>query len=269
MSWYAPRPPRALLTMFDRRASAIGTARLKPDVVVHLAGQSRVGPSLADPLADAQANVVGTINVISAAMRCGARRVVFASSGGTIYGEGRAGHRASESQPRRPLSPYGLGKATADAYLAMLAGDVGVSLALGNVYGPGGSGVCAEFLTALGRGELPRIAGDGTQTRDFVYVTDVCEAIMRSCVSPHVGTFNIGTGRATSVNALLATMLSVLGLTTDPMFTPWREGEVRHSCLDIGQARSLLGWEPAVDLAEGIRRTVAAERVLAGGRWPA
>jgi UDP-glucose 4-epimerase len=204
----------------DPRLGSVFTD-LMPEVVVHLAGQPRVVAALADPACDAHANVLGTINVVSAALKAGASRIVAASIGGTIYGDSRRDRRVAESDHRLPTSPYGLSKATADAYLAMLAPSSTVSLALGNVYGPGDTGVCGQFLSALRRGER-----------------------------------NIGTGRATSINDLLKLITSALGIAADPIYVPRIEGEVSHNCLDVGRAHRMLGWRAEVDLADGIRRLV-------------
>jgi UDP-glucose 4-epimerase len=246
-------------------------SELMPEVVVHLAGQSRVVSALADPVSDADTNVIGTLNTITAAKRSDARRVVVTTSGGTVYGDCRYRRRVVESQPRSPISPYGLSKATADAYLAMLAPAAGVSLALGNVYGPGDTGVCGQFIKALQRGERPRIVGDGGQTRDFVHIADVTAAIVRACLSTHTGTFNIGTGRATSVASLLDIVATTMGVTADPVFAPWIDGEVRHNCLNAGRARRELGWRPQIALADGIRQLVGAPHaggfVSTGTRW--
>lgn len=231
-------------------------SELMPEIVVHLAGQSRVLSSLVDPTGDAATNVIGTINMIAAAKQSGAQRIVLASSGGTIYGDVRRCGRIIESNSRRPISPYGLSKATADAYLAMLAPTAGVSLALGNAYGPGDPGVCGQFIKALQSGEQPRIVGDGSQTRDFVHIADITAAIIRACLSTHTGTFNIGTGHATSIGTLLNLVAATMGVTADPKFSSWIDGEVQYNCLDISRSSRELGWSPKIALADGIRQLV-------------
>lgn len=241
-------------------------AAWRPDVVVNLAAQSRVLGSLLDPLEDARVNVMGAINVFEHARDHGARTFVQASSGGTVYGDRPLGHAAVETEPRTPSSPYGLSKATADRYLAMLAagGEVRVvSLALGNVYGPSqsgdsGPGVVGSFIDAALRGRRLEIRGDGMQTRDFVHIEDVMRAFLRACWWPVHGTINIGSGRATSVNEIVSMVAAHLDSEVATEHLPEIAGEVRHNRLDVARARRLLGWSPRVDLAFGIERLVTA-----------
>jgi UDP-glucose 4-epimerase len=255
--------------------SRIGTLICErlPEVVVHLAAQSRVVASLEDPVHDAMTNIVGTVNVLTAAERAGAARIVVASSGGTVYGEHRRGHRIRESGRRDPISPYGLSKATADAYLAQLAPSAGLSMTIGNAYGPGDSGVVAKFVEAVRRGYRPRIHGDGNQTRDFIHVTDVSAAIVMACASTHTGSINIGSGKATSINDLLQIVAGAMDRQVDPVHMPWIDGEVLHNRLDITRARKLLGWRPTIDLTTGIGNLVtsasdtAYEATGIGTRW--
>ena len=248
----------------EPRISSLIYDRL-PEVVVHLAAQSRVVASLEDPTRDAMTNIVGTVNVLTAAKRAGAVKIVLASSGGTVYGECRRGRRLRESARRIPVSPYGLSKATADAYLMQLAPDAGLSLTIGNVYGPGDSGVIAKFADAIRHGNRPRIYGDGSQTRDFVHVTDVSAAIVSACASTHTGSINIGSGKATAIADLLQIVAETMGRQADPVYVPRIDGEVLHNRLDITRARKLLGWRPTIDLAAGIRRFIAAASDTASG----
>ena len=228
-------------------------ADFMPGVVIHLAAQPRVRDSITDPLTDAWSNVVGSVNVITASIRADVRRIIMASSGGAVYGERRRGHRITEDERCTPVSPYGLSKASADAYLAQLAPHRGVSLAVGNVFGPEGDGAIAAFLEAVTRGDRPHIFGDGRQTRDFVHVDDVSRAIVLACRASHVGKVNIGSGKATTINQIVAMVSTVTGVAAKPIFLPAVAGEVRHNRLDISRAWSRLGWRPSVGLLEGIR----------------
>lgn len=238
----------------------------RPDVVIHLAAQASVARSVADPATDARINIVGTLNVLDAAVRAGVRKVVFASSGGTIYGEpapDAAG--VTETDQYRPHSPYGLAKATVNRYLGLygeLFGLTSTVLALGNVYGPrqgsgGSSGVIAEFAAALRDGRQPVIHGDGRQSRDFVYVTDVAEAFSLACGKADGMVVNIGTGVATSVNRVLELVCEAMDVPMNPIWRPGPPGEIRNSVLDAQRSLKVLGWQSRISLPEGILRVVA------------
>jgi UDP-glucose 4-epimerase len=239
--------------------------RWRPGVVVHLAAQAKVSRSVAAPTHDARVNIMGTLNVLDAAMRTGVDKVVLASSGGTVYGEGRAGDTLPEHGPHRPVSPYGLAKATASRYVELYGSLYGLTttvLSLGNVYGVrqgthGSGGVVADFAGALGAGKRPVVYGDGEQTRDFVYVTDVAAAFALAVKKGDGAVLNIGTGIATSVNGLLAMVGDAVGTPVLPEYRAALPGEVRHNALDISRAREVLAWQPRVDLREGVRRAVA------------
>ncbi|MCA2211321.1 NAD-dependent epimerase/dehydratase family protein [Jidongwangia harbinensis] len=244
-----------------------------PEVVIHLAAQPSVAASVRDPLLDAEVNVLGTLNVLTAATRAAVRKVVFASSGGTVYGSlpPRLA-RATEQTAHRPESPYGLSKATADRYLRLherLHGLRFTSLALGNVYGPrldGGrpANVVGGFVFALLAGHRPVLHGDGRQTRDFVHVTDVARAFESACDRGD-GTFlNIGTGVETSVLRLLRIVAGAAGAGREPPVEHRAAppGEARRVCLDITAAGTHLGWRPRLRLADGVARLVAEVRGL-------
>lgn len=235
-------------------------AHRSPEVVFHLAAQIDVRVSVSDPLLDAEINVLGGLNVIEAARACGARKVVFASSGGTIYGQvDDEDFPVTEAHPQVPLSPYGVAKKVTGDYLAAyreLHGLEFTALALANVYGPrqdphGEAGVVAIFANKLLAGEPCVIYGDGSQTRDYVYVDDVVDAFARSLDRGGGLVCNIGTGRETSVLDLYQTMATAAGVTTRPDFAPARLGEVARSALDPGRAELHLGWTPWTDLADG------------------
>lgn len=237
----------------------------RPEVVVHLAAHIDVARSVADPAHDARVNVEGTVNVLEAARRAGARRFVFASSGGAIYGEGAIPN--TEDTPERPISPYGESKRAGEGYcelFARLHGLATVSLRFANVYGPrqdplGEGGVCAIFCGRLLDGGPAVIHGDGRQTRDFVYVGDIARAMLAAADGSATGAFNIGTGRETSVLDLVARLREAgEGRSLDPAHGPARPGEVLRSALDASRAREAFGWAPEVDLTQGLRRTLAS-----------
>ncbi|MCB1272320.1 MAG: GDP-mannose 4,6-dehydratase [Microthrixaceae bacterium] len=241
----------AVVELIERRA---------PEVICHLAAQIDVRVSVADPLLDARINIVGTLNVLEGARRAGTSKMVFASSGGTIYGDVDASDLpVSESHPQVPLSPYGVSKKAAVDYMHAyreLHDLEYTALALANVYGPrqdphGEAGVVAIFAGRLLEGERCRIYGDGAQTRDYVFVDDVVDAFVRATGRGSGLTVNIGTGVETSVNELHATMAASAGVDADPEYAPARAGELARSALDAGRARIHLGWEPFTDLPTG------------------
>jgi UDP-glucose 4-epimerase len=231
------------------------------DVVFHLAAQADVQTSMKRPAHDAAVNVVGTVNVLSAALASGAQ-VIFTSSGGAGYGE--CPGPVDETFPFLPLSPYGIAKKCGEEYLAgwnRIHGTSHISLRLGNVFGPRQDsglegGVVAIFLEHLVRGEETTIFGDGAQTRDFVYVGDVVDALL-AAQGRSGGPFNIGTGVETSVRALLAACAEVAGRDDEPRLEPARLGDVQRSVLDSSRAQRELGWTPRVDLASGLAKTFA------------
>ncbi len=237
-------------------------ARVRPDTIAHLAAQVDVRVSVAEPARDAAINVIGTVNALEAARTVGAR-VVFASTGGAIYGE--CVRPAREDDPRLPLSPYGASKLAGEEYLASfsrLYGVPHVSLRFGNVYGPrqdphGEAGVIAIFLGRLLRGEPCRIFGDGTQTRDYVFVGDVVGALTAALDGPAGGTFNVGTGAETSVLELYEACRAVAGSDAPALHEPARAGELARSVLDPELAERQLGFRAATSLAEGLTLTAA------------
>ena len=232
---------------------------VRPEAVVHLAAQADVRVSVERPDFDADVNVLGTVRILEAARRHGAR-IVFASSGGAGYGE--CDGPAPEDAPLRPLAPYGTSKVCGEEYLATwnrLYGTTHVSLRLGNVYGPrqephGEAGVVAIFMGLLRQGGTPKIFGDGSQTRDYVYAGDVARATLAS-LARQGGVFNLGTGRATSVVELYELCRKTAGSDAEARFEAERPGDLRHSLLDVSRAGRELGWRPEVSLEDGLRRT--------------
>ncbi|HKN99532.1 MAG TPA: NAD-dependent epimerase/dehydratase family protein [Pseudonocardiaceae bacterium] len=237
---------------------------VRPEVVCHLAAQIDVRHSVADPLRDARLNVLGTINVAEAARRAGARKVVFSSSGGSIYGTPER-LPVAEDVPVNPLSPYAVSKVSGELYLnafRQLYGLEYTSLALANVYGPrqdphGEAGVVAIFARALLAGEPTRIFGDGGNTRDYVYVGDVAAAFLAALGPAGDGRrYNIGTGVQTTDRDLHRMAAEAAGVPDRPEQAPARLGDVRASALDASLAAAELGWRPTVPIADGVRRTV-------------
>jgi UDP-glucose 4-epimerase len=234
---------------------------VRPDVCFHLAAQADVRVSVERPDFDADINVIGTLVVLEAARRHGAR-LVFSSTGGAIYGE--CDGPADESHPLQPLAPYGVSKLAGEEYLRAynrLYGAGHVALRYGNVFGPrqdphGEAGVVAIFMSRLLKGETPRIFGDGRQTRDYVYVGDVVAATL-AAAGHDGGVFNVGTGAETSVLDLYERIRRVAGIEREPEFAPPRAGELQRSVLDPGLAAHELGWTPQHSLDEGLAGTWA------------
>jgi UDP-glucose 4-epimerase len=233
--------------------------RRQPEVVFHLAAQADVRVSVADPVLDADINIIGSLRVLEGARQAGTRKVVFASSGGTIYGSADR-LPVDEEQPQRPLSPYGVAKKAVGDYLfayQQLHGLSFAALALANVYGPrqnlhGEAGVVAMFAGRLLAGQPCVIYGDGRQTRDFVYVDDVVDAFYRAASHSEPGLLcNIGTGTEISVNDLYAAMARNAGVIEPPVYASARPGEIQRSCLSHGLAALRLGWEPQTGIEEG------------------
>ncbi|MCU1351508.1 MAG: UDP-glucose 4-epimerase [Acidimicrobiales bacterium] len=234
--------------------------RRRPEVVFHLAAQIDVRRSVADPVYDAMVNVIGSLHVLEGARRAGSRKVVFASSGGTIYGEPNpADLPVKESHPQQPISPYGITKKVVGDYLHAyreLHQLEYTALALANVYGPrqdphGEAGVVAIFAGRLLAGEPCTIFGDGAQTRDYVYVDDVVDGFVRAADRGSGLIINIGTGVETSVNELYSTMARVAGSDQPAATAAARPGELARCALDNGRAELHLGWRPWTDLATG------------------
>ena len=237
----------------------------RPDAVVHLAAQISVRISVTDPVRDAEVNVLGTVRLLEAARRHGVDRVVFATSGGCIYGQPDvADLPVEEDHPTEPHSPYGASKLTGELYLRTFANLHGLrwtSLAFGNVYGPrqdpaGEAGVVAIFAEQMLADAPCTIFGDGEQSRDFVFVDDVVEGIVRAIERGDGHRINIGTGTRTSVNELFERLASIVGYQAQPRHEPARPGELDHISIDPGLADRLLDWRPSVTLDDGLRRTV-------------
>ncbi|MFP5363810.1 MAG: NAD-dependent epimerase/dehydratase family protein [Thermoleophilia bacterium] len=238
-------------------------AEARPNVVFHLAAQVDVRISLAEPGFDARTNVEGTVNVLEAARLAGAERVVFASTGGAMYGDTDV-LPTPETVEALPMAAYGQSKFCAERYLGLYERLYGLStlaLRFGNVYGPrqdphGEAGVIAIFCGRLRAGARPKIFGDGTQTRDYIYVGDLVAAIVRAGDARACGAINVGTEEETSVLEIVRELSQLTGDgTPEPEFAPARLGELDRSCLDATRARELLGWTASTPIAEGLRLT--------------
>lgn len=243
------------------REAAVALADLRPAGVIHLAAQTSVGRSWADPGADTETNVLGTVNVLHGCAAARVRRCVFASSA-AVYGVPLS-LPLEESHAPGPLSPYGVSKLAGEAYAAAFGRNFGftqICLRYANVYGPrqdahGEAGVVAIFSDRLARGESLEVHGDGTQTRDFVYVADVAAATVRALQANAEGPVNVGTGRATSVMDLVQLLSGLAGNPATLRHGPGRAGDIRHSRMNITKAAEVLGWQPTTPLEEGLRLT--------------
>jgi UDP-glucose 4-epimerase len=243
----------------------------RPNVVIHLAAQVSVRLSVENPVFDAQVNVLGTMNVLQQAVQHGARKVVFSSSGGAIYGE-QDTYPAPESHATNPLSPYGISKLCGEHYLfyyQRISGIQVVSLRYANVYGPrqdpeGEAGVVAIFIQKMLNNQQPVINGNGRQTRDFVFVEDVAEANVAAMGQESQGVYNVGTGTETSINELFRMLASLTGSNSREVHGPAKAGEQMRSVIDPSKIKQELGWEARVDLPDGLKRTVAYFREQMG-----
>jgi UDP-glucose 4-epimerase len=245
-----------------------------PEAVFHLAAQADVRKAVADPAFDARVNVLGTVNVLEATRAAGGAPVVFAATGGAVYGEGEGAKLPfPESTRPAPETAYGASKLAGEIYVDLygrLHGLPGLALRFGNVYGPrqdphGEAGVVAIFCGKLLAGEAPTVYGDGRQTRDYVFVDDAVRALIAASEalaagSAPPGPLNVGTGVETSVLDLLDALLPLTGSELEPVFADARPGEVRRVSLAPGAAEAGLGWTARVPLEEGLRATVESIR---------
>jgi UDP-glucose 4-epimerase len=259
--------PRAAFHEVDiRDAAAADLIReLKPDVINHHAAQMDVRKSVDDPAADADVNVVGSLRILEAAAEAAVKRIVFASTGGAIYGEPVNEALQDESHPTAPLSPYGCAKLAVEHYLhyyRVVRGLSSAALRYANVYGPrqnahGEAGVVAIFAGQLLDGRQSTINGGGTQTRDFVYVDDVVAANIAASEAEWQGEYNVGTGVETSVNELYQSLASIAGIDIPAKHGPAKEGEQLRSVLDGSRLRKLANLPERTPLTEGLAKTFA------------
>jgi UDP-glucose 4-epimerase len=232
-------------------------------VLNHHAAQMDVRRSVADPLFDARVNILGMLNLLEGAREAGVRKILFASSGGTVYGEQEA-FPATEAHPTHPICPYGVSKRTGEHYLHFYNVEYRipyVALRYANIYGPrqdphGEAGVVAIFTLRLLAGEQPTINGDGKQTRDYVFVGDVARANLAALQTDYTGPINIGTGIETDVNQLFARLRQYAGSSAPETHGPAKPGEQRRSALAWERASQTLGWRPEIKMEDGLRQTV-------------
>ena len=236
----------------------------RPDVVDHHAAQANVPSSVHDPVNDASINILGSLNLISLSAKHGVRKFIYISSGGAMYGEPEA-LPVPESAPARPLSPYGASKQAVEAWLGVYRRTFGLDytvLRYANIYGPRQSireegAVVAVFATRMAVDQPVTIDGTGAQSRDFVYVGDCVTANLAALDHGSGGSFNIGTGRETSIREIFDAMAEVAGYNQQPNFGPARQGDVLRIVLDVSLAARDLGWRAAMPLHDGLARTCA------------
>ena len=235
----------------------------KIEVMCHHAAQMDVRKSVADPKFDASVNVLGFLNLMEAGRKHGLKKVTFSSTGGAIYGE-QDYFPADENHPTRPLSPYGITKLVTEKYLFFYKEIYGIDhviLRYANIYGPrqnphGDAGVVAIFTLKMLKGEQPVINGEGTQTRDYVFVGDVVKANQLAIEYPGSTIFNIGTGIETNVNQLFQHLKNLTGSSVEEKHIPAKAGEQMRSVISSKKIGETLGWKPTVALEEGLKRTV-------------
>lgn len=235
----------------------------RPDYVTHHAAQKDVRLSVSDPIFDAKINILGTINILQNCIKYNVKKIVFASTGGAIYGEQEI-FPAPETHSVRPISPYGINKLVAEHYLyyyKIIYGLNYISLRYSNVYGPrqdpfGEAGVVAIFIQKMLNGERPVINGDGGQTRDFVYVGDVAHANILALMNDvPENIFNIGTGIETSITMVFKQIKTIFNSSLQEIFCQAKPGEQRRSVIDCTKAGAVLHWQPEVPLIDGLKKT--------------
>ena len=257
-----------LLSLFERH---------RPEVVMHIAAQAAVPTSMEDPVFDASVNAMGSLNVLECSQRTGVRKVVYAASGGTLYGEPRKlPVKETALSSARPVSPYGISKKVVIDYLSFYERHHGIewtALALANVYGPrqdphGEAGVIAIFSSKMLAGQAPTIFGDGNQTRDYVFVDDTVHAFALAAEQGSGRLMNVGTAVETSVNGLYRMLAGITGFAGTPAYGPARQGDLRRSVLDTALAEDVLGWRPWTHLEDGLAETVSFMRGQARAARP-
>jgi len=257
--------PRAVFREMDLRSPELAGLfeEERPEIVSHHAAQVDVRRSVSDPVLDADVNVLGSLNLLECCRLHGVRKVIYASSGGAVYGEPEV-LPCDEDHPIRPLAPYGASKYVVERYLYLYQELYGIdytTLRYGNVYGPrqdpyGEAGVVAIFADRMLREEPPTIHGSGEQERDFVYVEDCARANLLALGQGSGGVFNLGSGRGTSVNRIYELLKAITAYEGDAIHGPPKAGETFRIYLDASRARDDLGWQPTIGLERGLTRTV-------------
>ncbi len=250
----------------DRAALSQVLDTVRPEFVFHLAAQIDVRRSTREPVFDAECNVIGSINLLEACVSAGVRKVIYTNTGGALYGEvDPADLPLAEEYAIAPVSQYAISKHTVEHYLYLyshLYGLAYTSLRLPNIYGPrqdphGEAGVVAIFMGRMLAGEAITIFGDGSQTRDYLYVRDVARAALAAMSAGDGEAYNLGTGVETSVLELASAVARVMGYEKNPEFAPERPGELSRNSLDAAKARRELAWEPGLSFQEGLEATLA------------
>ncbi|MCS7230814.1 MAG: SDR family oxidoreductase [Elusimicrobiota bacterium] len=236
-----------------------------PDIINHHAAQIDVRKSVANPQYDASINIIGSLNLLELSVKCKVKKFIFASSGGTIYGECKGKRLPKESNKPLPESPYGCAKASVEFYMWYYHKVYGlnvISLRYANVYGPrqdpfGEAGVISIFINRMLNNEDVYIFGDGKQMRDFVFVKDVVDANIKSMLSnKNFGIYNVGSGKTISIISLFKKLKNLLNYNKSPIYQPPRKGEILKSCLSIDLIKKELNWSPKVSLDEGLKKTI-------------
>ncbi len=261
--------PQAKFYLMDIRSEKLDSVFKEEmvDIVCHQAAQMDIRKSVADPVNDADVNILGTLNILQSCIRHRVKKMLFASTGGAVYGEQEV-FPCDENHPLRPVSPYGVTKLSVEKYLFFYGIEYGLKyiiLRYANVYGPrqnssGEAGVVAIFASKLIAGESPTINGDGKQTRDYVFVGDVVQANLKSLMYKENTIFNIGTGVETDVNCIFKMLRVITNQKIQEKHGPPKKGEQHRSVIDYQKANRLLGWKPEIGLEEGLKRTVAFVR---------
>jgi len=234
----------------------------RPEVVFHLAAQISVRKSVEDPIVDAKTNILGSLNLFENCKKFGVKKIIFTSTGGALYGDADK-IPTPDDYPVHPLSPYAIAKLSTEKYLDYYYKVFNIPyliLRFANIYGPrqdpnGEAGVVAIFAKKLLKNENPIINGDGRQTRDYVVVDDAVRAAMLGLENNNMGTYNIGTGKETSVNQLFDLLSQALGVSAEKRHGPAKKGEQLRSCLDYSKIKQEFGWKPSYEIEEGIRKT--------------
>lgn len=257
--------PKAKFYKLDIRSKKIKDVfkKEKFDYVFHLAAQMDVRKSVADPLYDADVNIIGSLNLIHNSAQYKIKKFIFTSSGGVVYGDTKC-FPTTEKESTNPISPYGVSKLATEKYLFYFHKEFNLSyvcLRPANIYGPrqrhdGEAGVVAIFINKILAGDQPIINGDGKNTRDYVYVGDVVKANLLALKSKAKGAYNIGTSKETTVNQILDKIATALAQPVKKVRGPSKPGEQRRSCLDYNKIKKELGWQPNIKIDEGIKRTV-------------
>lgn len=258
--------PAARFIQMDIRSPELASVfeKERPDFVNHHAAQMDVRRSIVEPIFDASVNIIGSINILENARKFGVKRIVYISTGGAVYGE-PVYLPCDEDHPINPICQYGASKHTVEHYLYMYHQNYGLDYTViryPNVYGPrqdphGEAGVVAIFTGQMLQGEQVRINGDGEQERDFVHVYDCAQANLLAVTVPHAsGIFNLGSGKGTTVNQIYQALKEITGYPLDAIHGPAKLGETSKIYLDASKARQTFGWEPSLDLFNGLTNTV-------------